>query len=658
MEPKITVGLVSGLYYGSEGCRMGLWHLAWEKFKTRKVHYIALVGGLVDGSEMKKRLSALQKAVKKDEKAAVRKEFIQKVANVLKDNIPVISGVKLYIITSPAYDGILGYEIARHLAHLRSDIFIYRAGGDRLALKQIGKMLGVYAPKKTSFRADYYDTPALRVLKDEFKRGTRGIGDFSVVGSLAASVLHPGDSIEIKRPYAVIPVLYKIVESRVAENQIGFCILSFHSDSPKEATLTTYNFKDLVSSEWSFVEAPPGSSKMQQELIETIKRQGPCTVSMLSDYTGNDRKDVGKAMKELTERRSSSSWPGVYQEESSKQYYFNAPWFEETLRYKVGKEDVKVDTFVGFGCLHAGCKHTDMRFFLDALPRMIIDNDVRYLIGAGDFVEGLKHDLAYKREVYAGPNRLGVLNYSDQQKLAAWLVGRVMITVFKSRIAKILAQKGISKMSQKEMLRHVNDALMTFVYISGNHCDWVVPMGFHSLDSFRSALKDFLIEEVEKVLAEAGVCANGLADVVKGKLFHLGQGEIFDLPSGLKSAIFHPHMSGTKTPSIRPQGMLTKCQDAEVVFGANFHTAEAVAEWGFDRGQRICMQFGTIKRRSGFEDTKLKTVDFGAGMLKVISAGKRIKTTEATFFSQPTEDLQVANIKILEEFEGWLERTN
>src|SRR3989344_5498478 len=186
MEPKLSVGIYSGLYYMTEGYRKGLLELGAKKMEERKVKFAVLLGGLVDGKLELARMNAVLKGLKADERVDAAEKFMNAKAESLNDVIPAIPRVKTYIVTSPAYDGWIGEEVARRLTELRDDLVLYRPGGDRLELKQIGKLLGVYAPKKGVWmRGDYYDTPALRVLKDEKKRSTRGIGDTNAVGCLA-----------------------------------------------------------------------------------------------------------------------------------------------------------------------------------------------------------------------------------------------------------------------------------------------------------------------------------------------------------------------------------------------------------------------------------------------------------------------------------------
>lgn len=649
----VKIGLMSGLNYGSSGCREGFWRLAAETFKAEAVNFIVLVGGLVDAKAMQVKLKERLKGVKPVDRAKVTSNFIQDTAEYFRKSIPKIPGIKIYIITSPAYDGLIGEEIARQLVEKRRDILLYRDGGDRLEIKQVSKFLGVYAPKKGAWmRGDYFDTPAIRVLKDELKRSTRGIGDTNIVGCLASSVYHPGDSSDIKRPYLTLPLLYKITETRTAENQIGLRILKIDSSNLKEATVITYNFKDLASDEWSLVQAPPESSTIQKILIETLKTRGPLTVGQLEDFIGYKRDKIKKSLDSLVKRKISRSWPGIFEDEVSHRYYFTAEWFEKRMEYPVFNcEGAFVDAIAAFGCLHASCKHTDMKFFRDEFPNHILEHNVNILIGCGDFIEGLKHDLMTRGEIYGG--RRYVFNYTNQEKLSAYLVSQVISKVFRARIDSFLKSANISKASQAELELEVKKALLTFIYIPGNHCEWTAPLGFDALSVFKIQLKNFIVEDVIKVLAASNAFLRDVSRVVDSKIVELHQNQPYTLASGLTVALLHPYMSRTKTTSIRPQEMLGK-SDTQIVIGANFHVAESVEQWEFEKGQRVCLQVGTIKRRSGFEDTKLKTVDFGIGLLKVWSLNKKIKKTETSFHGVPTPNLEEGNEGVLKDFENRL----
>lgn len=643
----VSIGLLSGLNYGSEGCREGLWRLTANILEKEKVDFVMLVGGLVDSRALLEKLKGRMFGVKAAEHEEVTQEFIKDAVEHLRKNIPKIPNVKLYVVTSPAYDGWIGERIAQGIAEKRKDILLYRAGSDRLEIKQLNRMLGVYAPKKGVWmRGDYFDTPVLRVLKDEIKRSTRGIGDINVVGCHASAVFNPGDSTDVQLPYASLPALYKIAETRTAENQVGFRILKAKSDNLKEAVMVTYNLKDLVSSEWALVQTPPDSSEVQKVLVDILKERGPLTVGQFSDFTGYKRMQVKEALDALLRRRVSKSWPGLYTDKVSKRFYFLPGWFQEKLEYPETKCD-KEDSIMAFGCLHAGCKHTDMKFFRDVLPELMLQHNVRTLCGAGDFIEGLKHDLMVKGELLGGTKY--PLNYNRQEQLSAYLVSCVLMKVFRARVNPILTSMNPEHQDLMKLEEAVLSALPEFLYIPGNHCEWTAPLGFDSLSVFGPQLRSLVAEEVGATLSRAKFYLPNLQKVINTKIVRLDQCQSYKLESGLTISELHPYMSRTKTPSIRAQEALQK-SPTNVVIVANFHTAEAVEQWEFKMGQRVCLVAGTIKRRSGFEDTKMKTVDFGIVFANIRSNGKRISRTETAFFSTPTENLEESNEAILADF--------
>ena len=667
------IGLFSGLHYGNPGYREGLWHLAAEKFKQEQVDFIVLVGGLVDGKSLYLRLKEIHQQISCDhrrgEKSTIGEKkveatikFLEKTSQELAAKIPRIDNVKIYLITAPAYDKDIGQTIAERLAELRDDIWLYGQGDDRLQLKKINKILGVYAGKKAIWmRGDYYDTPILRVLKDEKKRGTEGLGDINVVGCLASAVHNPGDSTDIQKPYLSLPVLYKIDETRIAENQIGICILTFRSDVTdlaKEATVTTYSFKDLIANEWNLVKAPSGSTKIHRSVIRALKKRGALTIGQLEDETGYSRDGLEKAINELQEKRRSKFWPGIYMPKGSNRYFFGLEWFQSKFRYKFTNSINGVDKTLAFCCLHAGCKHTDMKFFRDEVPKLILNNDIERLIGCGDFIEGLYHDLWLRGEMLTSRDRPAT--YDWQENLAAYLVGSVIAQVFDVRIndflQKVRKYKNKNRFSQEEIISAVNQALIEFIRIKGNHCRWTERSGFNALSSFDKTLKDFIIKHLNQVLFQAGLNIPNLFDLVREKLIKLEPGQKYRFPSGLIAQLYHPEMARTKTTSIRLQSVLAMATDSQVVFEGNFHTAEALEEWSPELGQRVCVQLGTIKRDSGFERGKLKIVDFGVAVLNVTSIKQRIIKTETAFYGVKADPIKMekTNLKVLIDFERWL----
>jgi len=294
-KSSLRVGLMSRLDYGGTDYRVGLWRLGAEVFIKEKVAFVILLGGLVDGVALEKRLVLALKASKKEDRDSVRSEFLRGVVNFLKENIPVIKGTKIYIMTSPAYDKNIGEQIGEMLAEVRSDILLYRKGGDRFELKQMMKIMGAYTPKKGVWmRGDYYDTPILRMLKDEKRRTTRGIGDIVAAGGNGVALFHPGDSSDIRRPYFTVPALCKIGEIRTGENQVGVAVVDWTTPNVKEATYKVFSFKDLLSDEWSFTEQPAGISKAQKAIVDALQKRGPLTIGLIDDFTGYDRKEIAR----------------------------------------------------------------------------------------------------------------------------------------------------------------------------------------------------------------------------------------------------------------------------------------------------------------------------------------------------------------------------
>ena len=653
-EPLVKVGLMSGLNYGSEGCRVGLWRLAGKIFEEEKTNFVVLAGGLVDYRELNVQLKEALRGARGDEAEIAKDEFLNCVADEIARMLPVIPGIKIYVVTSPAYDGQIGAEIAYRLTERREDVLLYREGSDRLELKKINKVLGVYVPKKGIWmRGDYYDTPILRVLKDEKKRSSRSMGDMNVVGCLGCAVTHPGDSSEIKKSYLSLPLLYKIADTRIAENQIGIRILEFHSDNPKEATVVTYNFKDLISNEWDFIKPPRKATKIQKAVIRKLQQRGALRAGQLEDCTDYQRSSIEGALESLLNIPMTSSWPGLEKDPASRRYFFSQKWFREKLDYPLPKTNYHEDSFLAFGCLHASCKHTDSKYFRDVVPGIILEKGIENLVGAGDFIEGLRHDLMLKGEILGSQKY--VFNYTMQEKLAAYLVGSVIMKVFEERFGARVKSGLSRKAEQEELEKVVKNALLTFIYIPGNHCGWVAPLGFDSLAMFRAELKAFLVHHIHEILVKYNLTMSKLHELVSEKIVKLElDGEYKSAPGRPSLSIFHPEMAGTKTTSIRPQQMLRESTN-QIVIGANFHTAEAVEEWDFDRGQRVCLQVGTVKVKSGFERSKLKTVDFGVGVLRVYSCSERIMKTKVSFHGERSSDLQAGNLEVLEDFDKWLE---
>jgi hypothetical protein len=687
---RLKIGVWSGFNYPGDGARVGLWKAAQKVFAQEGIHFSVFVGGLVDRKELEvrlkaklafarmlKRLRAKRKLTEGEQEflgkyakvadmtdAEVREQFYDEVSAYLVKHFPNL-GVKTYLVTSPAYDGEMGKQIAHRLAEARDDIS-HSSAKKLLRIKQFGgkKRLGVYTSEKMPpFRSKYFDTPIMRVLEDQWKSSSRAMGDLNIVGPFGSSVFNPGAARDVKRPYASVPLLCKPGEVRTSENQFGIRVLEVYSSNLKEALVTTYSFKDLVSQEGQFVQPPLRSTDIQKAVVAAIGENGSMTIGQLEEATGKNRDLVVKEVESLCAKKRTKHWPGLAFDEAQKEYGFQKEWFQRRLRYPLPKEGKLMDeVFLAFGCLHAMCKWSDMLWFRDEVPKYCIEHNVQYLIGAGDFIEGLKHDLINNGEVASRPG--GPSNYTYQEKVAAYLVAMPMLQVFDHRFKGYLQSVKGKEVSQEELSREVKKALINFIFRPGNHCGWVKPLGFDSLATFTPELRTMLQNGIGARLSGAGLILDSetLRVLVKDKTVNVTKEDSYLLPSGLRLNVYHPEMGNTTTPSIRPQQVLGFSPN-QLVFSANFHSAESVEEWNFDLGQRACLQVGTIKTRSGFEDGKLKIVDFGVGLLKVSSLlnkqnEPRIFKTQTGFFGIPKnpENLQADNEKLIREYEAYQQK--
>lgn len=652
---------MSRLEFGSIGYREGLWHLAANTFLEEDVDFAVIVGGLIDEKELKQRIKGQQAGLPRKEQQEVEHKTLSEIAHELANNLPHIGGKKIRILPSPSnhFDGELGLVISEMLVDLRDDIILWRQGSSREELRRIkNTILGFYTPKETSFRSKYYDTPNLRILAREQDRSTRGLGDFNLVGCGASSVLNPGDSTDIQKPFASLPGLAKIDKNRSgSDNQIGVRILILNQDYPGETTLKTYNFKDVVANEWQLVDIPHKCNAIQRKIIELFKCRGPLNIGQLVDFSGSDKETIERVLNALVTIPRSSSWPGLYFDEDSRCYTFRNDWFQKDLRYSINYNKLSTERFLAFSCLHAGCRHTDMQFFTEELPKIIDREEIGYLVGLGDFIEGYEHNLLASGEAYGSRNHPP--NYDYQESLAAYMVAKVICSVFDLRIKK----HKINKKTSREAIRNlVQNSLITFLYIAGNHCEWTLRKQVSALSVFSRDLQKFVRRHIEDFLIKKGISINGLMrKILESRIIRVGKddGE-HKLPSGLKLSLMHPEMGRTQTPSIRLQGALKAASECQIVFEGNFHTAEALEEWHYRLGQRFCGQLGTLKVKSKFEVGKLKTVDFGVGIFKIHSVQTdgtpKILITEAGFRGQKrkTSEIQASNQMILEEFEKYI----
>lgn len=650
-QEPVRVGIISRVDFGSVGYRRGLLELAWDIFRKEKVHFIVIAGGLINQDAL---LDAPPK--KKEEQA----EYIAALTRQIADAIPrmqkpangngqvVGNGnghangdhqefVRTYVVTSKPFDGWVGALVAKELTKVRKDIRYEneanpKEGHVTLPVKQIGKLLRILVPEKKPWRSQYYGTPAQNLVIDDIQRTTSPVFDLYVCGCLASSVLKPGGG-DFESPFITVPALHKLEQVNASENQIGLKVVEFSIDNG--IRVRTYNFKDFVSKERELVNIPASSSETQGAIINALKQRGPLTAGFLADTLKIDREEVQKEIETLKRFRA-----GVVYDESSSRYDFSQDWLREKIRYHWPKdEEFLEDTLVGFGCLHAGGRYCDAEYFVRDVPDLILRWKANGLVGSGDFIEGLKHNLLERGEVFGG------LNNTLQERLAGLLVGMVMLKVFKERFA--VAIKGKENFSQDELRAVVMDALITFLYTHGNHDEWQMDMGFTPLSEFRSTLINFLQRNIDNILAERNLALSRLYETIENKVIDIHRKE-YTLPSGVAMAVFHPHNARMKAVTGRMQELFWKSK-AAVIFAANWHVSVGVEQWSPARGQQVGVQVPTIKISSDYEENKGKKLDFGVGLVRIKVYRGKILMNETLFHGKPRLEEAPDNEDILED---------
>jgi len=661
------IGLLSRIDYGSEGFRKYLITDAFKGLEMLGTHFNILITGLVSrdfGKTMKARIKEIIEKEKLEEKRYPRfgeelsiaeqracrkeeliKQYLLRAAKELAEIIPKIQiedpnnlkikkSVDLFIVTSPAYDGEDGEQIAVILEKLRTDIRVWNKGAARFPVYVVDKKIQALAPKKAIWmRSDYYSTPIERVIKDYLKQTTRDDADIIIVGGFCSAIYKPKG--ELLYRYVSLPGLHRIEETRINENQIGYAVLNF-SNKEDDGAITFYDLKDLVSQELSFIVPPMRCSLLQKDIIETIKKEWYVTPGYLSKTYGVSEEIIIKALtglcKKKTFTRKQENWPSIV-EKSGKQFAFDLSYVQNKLKCSLEKEQWVEERIYSICCLHAGSINTDYEYFVNETPKIILQNKATILVNAGDTIEGLAHKLAEQGEVVAGMN-----NHTVQERFAAYLIGEVIVRVFKERfknLFSLLSEEEKKNVSPEKLSLLVSNALLKYYYILGNHDLWQGRDAYEPLSVFHLTLEGFILKQVNNVLAEHNLSCNNPGAIVSE---HLKRTETFNLSSGLKVGIQHPHMSRSKTTSLRLQGMLQFASNCQIVIGGNFHVAETLLEWENKLGERVCQEIGTMKHHSSFEDHKLKTVDHGGGLLIVRSSGQRIRSVSTSFFGAPKKE--------------------
>ena len=614
-------GFISRTDFGSPGYRSTLWTTSAERFLAEGVEFVGIIGGLVSQKHLKPLLPK-----KKEEQL----EQIHAWAKKLSEDIPVFKNksghnLKIYLVTSPAYDGWIGQEVAKKLVTLRPDIRHLDHGVARIPLKKSdpGAMIGLLTPIKAAWRSKFYSTLVDRLIEDEEKRSTQGVPKAWIVGCTCTSLFRGTG--EKKAPRISLPGHHKLENISASENQIGVRIVRFFPDNTIKAK--TISYKDLVANERKLIKAPKDCTKVQLQVIDYLKDNGPSTLGALEEGIKIEREKITAAVEALEKR--TRAYACIKLDESSQRYDFKLDWLQEKVEYDWPADNWVEDVFLSWGCLHSGSVHTAYKWFNNEVPKIILKEKIQVCINAGDTIEGLKHDLGVIGETIGGAN------YTDQECLSAYMHISIAMQVFKTRFDE--AEKAANKkFSDAELEKLLNEILNDTMVIEGNHDQWSQPLGFDPLVVFESKLKSILAKMLEKYLVSRGYTMSNLAQLVD-KRVHMKND--FTFASGLKLRATHYHAGRSSVSSHWCQKALDTSENhLEVI--ANFHVSECVEQWDKAVGQRVAMQVPTIKSKSDYESKKGKKTDFGVGLVRVWSNKGRILMSEVTFLGDnPNESL-------------------
>lgn len=637
-ESPPRVGFISGVDFKDSGFRAGLIEVGFEIFADEACRYIALVGRLVSKKWFQDRL--------KQTSGKYRNEYlqylIQEAAKELAYTIPKIKRpgasneyVRIYIVTSPPYDGEIGEEVARKLQELRpEDVRVYNPVSDRVDVKEVGKAIGLICPEISRLPSEYFSAAVDREVKDKESQTSVDYPDLWVVGTTSSSVHIPDRG--RKPPIISLPSLKRLQSIRVGENQQGVRIVEFSRVNSEEYFVRTYSLKDLTRNERQFITGiKEGAHEIHKRIVELIKNEGARTEGLIADKLGMEgqREEVRKALEFLVESKMSlrKNWPGLCYDKHSQRYDFHTDWIQERLRYpSLVKGSFIEDRFLFFSCLHAGYNTTDYEYVVKRLPEILFHNKVRYVCCLGDVIAGLSHNFLEQGEVMGG------MNYTEQEQLAAELVGTILAKVFERGLQE---SPDVNKLSAKEI---IGNLLPTFLYIAGNHDDWQRRFGVLPLVTFRSKLMNLLAQRIEIALKNHNLAASSVAELmgtIHLKLIELSMDganymPTFTLPSRLTIELRHPHMGRAKTKSLRAQEIL-ESSSAHIVGHGNFHTAIGTDLWEPQLGQRVDVEAATFVIFTDFENKKNKKTGFGPGYLRVLSRDGRIFMTESMFDHRP-----------------------
>lgn len=654
---NVRVGFWSRIDYCAPGFRENLVKRMRKVFEDEDTAFDVLIGGLISRDGLKQRIkTAFTDSAEKEKirvqdlkargkkgvvkqpvnRKAITEQVINEVVEELSEIIPKRKRpnskklVRLYVMTSPAYDGPYGPEIASRLAEKRpEDIRHWANSHEHLPLVPSPhpsfKEIACLVPTAQVFRSRYDSTPVDRVVEDYFGLATRVPADTLTVGCYGSHFYQPkgGSS---SRPYTSTPNSHRPERNRASENQIGVIVHEYTTEG--DLLVRNHSFNDLVVRERKSINISPQYTRLQRKIMDEFRDRTWATDRTLSDHLNMSREDITRILKDIVDTKRLR--PPLKYDKTSGRYFIPRSWIQANLTYDYAwpSPGLTEERILSFCCMHAFCRDTVHEYMTTEVPRRILQHGVTTLVGAGDFIEGLEHDLDKKGEIIAGAD------YTKQEETAAHLVGEAMLRVFENRFSQKLATLKKSELKADDALSLVKSALLQFSYIPGNHDEWLKRKGIKALKTFRNELLKFLRLGITAIISREGLPLPILDDSLEAKVI---VGNKQTLPTGISMGLQHLHMARASTKSLRSQSILDNSDNPVDIHG-NFHTAIALNRYNPEIGQRVIQQVGTLKVRSEFEDRKGKKVDFGVWYLRIVMKNKRIVLTESAHFSMDNPD--------------------
>ena len=668
------IGFVSRPYFASSGYRKGLVQLGFGLLDEWDAHTVIVGGGIIerkvvqaefeehfraaleeerDSHRRSKKKKPLTKEKVAEVKAEAWSDIVDKWAEKIASVIPELTGgkkkpKKIFVITSSYYDGEIGKDIATRLTELRGDIQYWGENERIFPLKRTGKTILVRCAHKAPWRGKYYSTPVTREVEDSIKVTSIEIPgsdypDLYVIGCVGSSMYKPQGG-EARRPYISLPDLHKIRDVGTSENQIGVVMVEVRADGT--ILPRTFNLKDATTHERDSIRIPSECGPDEQRIVELVKQRGGVTIGMASTFLQISKTRAKEAFDAILDHFKNR----MVLDKASGRLDFAPKYLREELRHNFpAKEKLATETIATFGCLHAGHPRLARNFFLNRFPEIILQENVTVVAALGDLIVGLYHRLMLRDEVYGG------MNYTRQEKHAAWLFSRFILKVFRARFVAVMdtavenanaAKKEPREyISQEELRNFVSKALLLVKIKIGNHDDWPKNEGVDPLEKFYDRLVDLVTHSIRNLIWTRYrlYFEIGLRQMVRE---HLQICNRFTLPeTGLNVHMFHPSLARTDTVTIRLQKCMNmvSARDCQAVLVANFHVGVSVNEWKPGLGQQVGHQAGTVLSGTQFEDSKLKDVDTHIGLVRLWALKKpdgpsRVYASEVAYFAAPPEN--------------------